>query len=133
MLDTNMVSYILRGRSPAAVQNLLSLRTHGVACVSAITEGELRYGLAKKPGATALATLVNDFLASIRVLPWSRDEAAVYGTARAQLEAKGISLGNLDMLIAIHAMAVGATLVTNDKAMAQMSDLCPVVNWATDL
>ena len=133
MLDTNTVSYIVKGRSPNARALLLALKDDEVACVSAITEAEIRYGLAKKPDATALSALMDGFLASIRVLPWGRDEANAYGRVRAKLEKSGMSLGNMDIMIAAHAIVTGAVLVTNDKAFGQVEDLAAIVNWATDL
>lgn len=133
ILDTNMVSYIVKGRSLAASDELVGLSSNEVAAVSAITVAEIRYGLAKKPEATALKSLMDSFLASIQVLPWGTDEAEAYGTIRAKLEKKGITLGNMDMMIAAHAIVTKATLVTNDKAFAQVDELSSPVNWATDL
>jgi tRNA(fMet)-specific endonuclease VapC len=61
-----------------------------------------------------------------------------YGFLRAKQEGAGKSLGNLDMLIAAHAVSVGAILVTNDKAFLDLaylhvSGLSATVNWATEL
>jgi tRNA(fMet)-specific endonuclease VapC len=133
MLDTNMVSYIARDRSPTASARLLTLRHDEVAVVSAITEAEIRYGLARKPEAIALKALMDGFLASIQVLPWGRNEAEAYGRVKARLERSGISLGNMDMMIAAQAIVTGAVLVTNDKAFAQIDELSSTVNWAIDL
>lgn len=133
MLDTNMVSYIVKGKSPAARARLLGLKTNEIGCISAITEGEIRYGLEKRPEALALKRLTEMFLASIRIVPWGRDEAQAYGVLRAQLEATGKTLGHMDMLIAAHAISMGAVLVTNDRAFAQAEGLRGVVNWASDL
>jgi tRNA(fMet)-specific endonuclease VapC len=133
MLDTNMVSYIVKGRSLAASDRLLALKADEIACISAITEGEIRYGLSKKPEATTLKTLMDGFLASIQVLPWGRDEAEAYGRVRAMLERRRMSLGNMDMMIAAHAIVTGAILVTNDKAFGQVEELSACVNWASDL
>jgi tRNA(fMet)-specific endonuclease VapC len=120
MLDTNMVSYI-------------AMKDDEVACISAITEAEICYGLAKRPDATALRSVMEGFLARLRVLPWGRDEAQSYGELRAKLEASGATLGHMDMLIAAHAVSMDAVLVTNDKAFAQVDQLSATVNWATDL
>ena len=133
MLDTNMVSYILKGHSQAARIRMLNLEKDEVACLSAITEAEIRYGLAKRPEATALRERMEWFLAAIKILPWGREEAKTYGALRAKLESSGKTLQNMDMQIAAHAIATGATLVTNDKAFAQVDDLHAIVNWATDL
>jgi tRNA(fMet)-specific endonuclease VapC len=138
MIDTNTVSYIVKGRSPAARAKLTGLQSGEIACLSAITEAELRYGLAKIPNATALRSAVEGFLAKIQVLLWGRQEAMAYGLLRAKQEAAGRSLGNLDMLIAAHAVSVGAILVTNDKAFSETgsldaSGLSATMNWATDV
>jgi tRNA(fMet)-specific endonuclease VapC len=133
MLDTNMVSYIARGRSLAARTRLTALKHDEVACISAITEGEIRYGLAKRPEATTVKAVMDGVLARLRILPWGRDEAQAYGVLRAKLEASGTTLGHMDMLIAAHSVSTGAVLVTNDNAFAQVDQLHATVNWATDL
>ena len=133
LLDTNTVSHLVRGRSPAARARLASLGAHEMASISAITEAEIRYGLAKRPDAHALSRAVEGFLAKVRVLAWDRDEALAYGHLRARLEAAGTPLGNLDMLIAAQAIAQGATLVTSDRAFSQVEELRSIEDWAVDL
>ena len=73
------------------------------------------------------------FLAKIPILPWGSEEALVYGGLRAKQEAAGKPLESMDLLIAAHALAQGAVLVTNDKAFAQVKELPATVNWAIDL
>jgi tRNA(fMet)-specific endonuclease VapC len=133
MLDTNTVSYIAKGHSKAARARMLNLEEDEVVCLSVITEAEIRYGLAKRPEAVALRERMEWFLAAVKVLPWGRDEARAYGALRAKLESSGKTLENMDMMIAAHAIATGAVLVTNDKAFAQVKDLHATENWATDL
>jgi tRNA(fMet)-specific endonuclease VapC len=133
MLDTNTVSCIVRGKSHAARAALDGLRGENIACISAITEAELRYGVAKQaPGLTRQSVLTR-FFAKTRVLPWGSEQALAYGDLRARLEREGKVLGPLDMLIAAHAISANATLVTRDKAFAQVEDMRPPVNWAVDL
>ena len=132
MIDTNTVSYIVKGNSPASRAKLAGLRNDQIACISAITEAELQYGAAKSPNAKTLRPALEGFLAKIQILPWGRDEAHVYGRLRAKQEAAGKPLGNLDMLIAAHAVSVGAILVTNDKTFSHVADLSAILNWATD-
>lgn len=133
MLDTNMVSYIAKGHSKAARARMLNVEQDEIVCLSAITEAEIRYGLAKRPEAAALRERMEWFLAAVKILPWGRDEAKAYGALRARLESSGKTLENMDMQIAAHAIATGAVLVTNDKAFAQVDELHATVNWATDL
>jgi tRNA(fMet)-specific endonuclease VapC len=133
MLDTNMVSYIAKGHSKAARARMLNLEENEVVCLSAIAEAEIRYGLAKRPEAVALRERMEWFLAAVKVLPWGSEEAKAYGALRARLESSGKTLENMDMQIASHAVATGATLVTNDKVFGQLDELHAIVNWATDL
>ena len=133
LIATNTVSYIVRGTSPAARTALIHLTNDDMGCISAITEGEIRYGLAKIPQAHRLQSAVEGFLTRIKILPWGREEARSYGELRAALESKGKALGNMDMLIAAHAVAVGAVLVTNDKAFRHVKGLAGIVKWATDI
>ena len=83
-------------------------------CISVVTEAELRYGLARVPGATRLEALVEKFFLLVKILPWDSAAAAQYGALRAILERKGAPMGNLDMMIGAHALALSAILVTND-------------------
>jgi tRNA(fMet)-specific endonuclease VapC len=133
MLDTNTVSYIIKGKSAASRRKLAELRHGEIACISAVTEGEILYRLAKNPKATLLRAAVEGFFAKIQILPWGREEAQAYGDLRANQEASGKPLGNLDMLIAAHAISVGAVLVTSDKAFLGVPALSSAVNWAKDV
>ena len=120
LLDTNTVSHIVRPRKggDAARNRLQGLGRNEFAAISVITEAEILYGLAKKPDATSLKTSMNAFLATINVLPWSRAEAEAYADLRAHLESQGTPLGNLDTLIAAHAVSAQAILVTHDGALS---------------
>ena len=127
MLDTHIASYIVRGPGAALAARLVAVPMAQL-CVSSITEGEMLYGLARRPGATALQTAVREFLKRLDVLPWDSAAATHYGVLRAALEAAGTPLGNLDTLIAAHALATDATLVTNDRAFTRVPGLV-VENW----
>lgn len=121
MLDTNAISDLLHGQP----QLSLRVRKTSIASLvmSSITEGELLYGLAKRPQATKLRVAVHELLLRIESLPWRHAEAKVYGNIRADLERQGTSLGALDCLIAAHALATGATLITRDKAFTKVPHL----------
>jgi len=133
MLDTNMASYLLKGRSPATRARMLSLRPSELACISSVTEAELLYGIAKSGIGEQRLRLLRWFLLLVAIHPWGREEAAVYGRLRARQETMGKTLGPLDMLIAAHAIALGAVLVTHDTAFSHVPDLVGVEDWATDL
>jgi tRNA(fMet)-specific endonuclease VapC len=133
MLDTNTVSYIVRGKSSAARTKLYRLQGDEIGCMSVITEAELRYGVSKQAPGSARLSALNTLFDKLCILPWGSAEALVYGNLRAKLERAGKVLGNLDMLIAAHAISANATLVTRDKTFSQVEDMRPPVNWATDL
>jgi tRNA(fMet)-specific endonuclease VapC len=89
--------------------------------------------LARRPAAQALRASVERLLLKFNILPWGSKEAAAYGALRAKLEVAGIVLSQLDLQIAAHAIALGAVLVTNDKAFQRVTDLGKTVNWAMDV
>ncbi len=133
LLDTNTLSYIAKGKSQAARAQLASLNAGDVACISSITEAEVRYGLTRRPQAHRLHAAVEALLFKLQILPWGSDEAAAYGKLRARLEAAGSVLSELDLQIVAHAIAIGAVLVTNDKALRRIKELHGTVNWASDV
>lgn len=113
MLDTDVCSYLIRGRSRS-----LESRFRGTSpdkiCISVITRGELLYGVARRPDAKRLALLVGRFLDVMRVIPWESSAADSYASVRAQLEAAGTPIGYADTMIAAHAIDSDAVLVTNN-------------------
>jgi tRNA(fMet)-specific endonuclease VapC len=112
---------------------LASLPANQIACISAITEAELRYGVARSQKSSSLEPVLEWLLAKLSVMPWGREAASAYGPLRAKQETSGKSLGNLDLLIAAHAISVGATLITSDKAFSNLGHYLKLQNWATDL
>jgi tRNA(fMet)-specific endonuclease VapC len=78
--DTNTVSHLIRGN--ATVGRRVVRVPMARLCISAITKGELRFGLAKRAGATRLHAAVAEFLRRVDVLPWNSDTADRYGPAR---------------------------------------------------
>ena len=134
LLDTNTFSYIAKGSSASAraeFQRLAQDRTAAL-CISAITEAEVRYGMAKRAVSRERRSAIEGLFALLHILPWGSPEAAVYGRFRATLEAKGTTIALMDMLIAAQAIAAGAILVTRDKVFVHADDLA-TVDWATDL
>lgn len=126
MLDTNIVSELIRNPAGPAAQRA---RAAGSAvCVSAIVAAELRYGCAKK-GSARLLRKVEEFLSEVPVLAFDVPANAEYGSIRAELETAGTPIGSNDLLIAAHAQALGATVVTgNVGEFGRVSGL-NVENW----
>ena len=127
MLDTNIVSCLVK-MDPMATRRAREVPIASL-CISAITEGELLFGLAKRPEAIRLHAAVREFLRCVDVLPWDDGVAEHYAQTRAALERQGKTLAPLDLLIASHADSLGAVLVSNDHAFRLMGCL-RVENWA---
>lgn len=130
MLDTNTVSHLLRSH-PTVTARVLEVPMASL-CISAITQGELLFGLAKRPSAKALHIAVREFLRRVDSLPWDNAVAENYGTARARMAQAGKVMAPLDMLIAAHALFEDAVLVTNDQAFRQMTGL-KMEDWTVAL
>jgi tRNA(fMet)-specific endonuclease VapC len=126
MLDTNIVSYLIKGNEQVA-NHIIALPITSV-CISAITEGELLAGIAKRPEAKKLHLAVHEFLRRVDVIAWDSDTAKHYGRLRSMMESLGNPLAPLDMLIAAHAVSINATLVTNDQAFRTIKELA-IENW----
>ena len=69
LLDTNIASYIIKGNIPAVRRRLLRVPMAQVA-ISTVTEGELRYGVARRPEAAQLQRIVEEFVLRVALLPW---------------------------------------------------------------
>jgi len=129
MLDTNTVSYALRGKPPSVREHLRRLPMAQV-CISSITEAELLFGLALKPQATKLAELVNQFLLGISILPWDSAAAKAYADLCSVSWKKGRALAAMDMLVAAHAFAAVLTLVTSDRSFRSLRPRPRLADWS---
>ena len=114
MLDTDIASYVIKGRSPIVETQLASIPPDRI-CISAVTRAELLYGLKRLPPEHRLHLAVQQFLKIVRTLPWDSDAAEHYAAIRHQLATRGQPIGEMDMMIAAHSLAAGAVLVSNNR------------------
>jgi tRNA(fMet)-specific endonuclease VapC len=128
LLDTNTVSYIIKGNRPRVRERLLRVAMADIG-ISVISEAELLFGLARRPDATKLKIVVEEFLLRVEVLPWDSGAAQQYARARAALEGAGEPMGNLDLMIAAQALASGLTLVSSDAVFRRVKGL-KVADWS---
>lgn len=128
MLDTNTASQAIRGGCPSIDERLQALPA-GRWCISAVTCSELRYGVARRPEAIRLHAIVEEFLRIAPILPWDAAAANRHGVLRAELKAHGTPIGDFDEMIAAHALAVGAVVVTdNTRHFMRVTGLV-LENW----
>ena len=127
LLDTNIISDLVRNPQGRAAQRLSDVGGDAV-CTSIIVAAELRYGCAKN-GSKRLMRAVEAVLGEIVVLPFDVPADAAYGGIRAALELEGRPIGGNDLLIAAHASALGATLVTANMGEFERVRGLKVENW----
>ena len=128
MLDTNIVSHIMQGRDSDLLTRLTQVPM-GQVVMSSVTLAELEYGLHRKGHPVCLKNALFQVLLRMDVLPWDEDVARCYGALCSKLETQGINLSDFDMMIAAHAQAVNATLVSRDKAFGQISEGLNLEVW----
>ena len=126
MLDTTVVSEMIRNPAGRAAQRARAAAES--VCISVIVAAELRYGCAKK-GSPRLLRRVEEFLSEVPVLPFDVPADSEYGGIRAELEAAGRPIGSNDLLIAAHARALAATMVTANVGEFRRVPGLNVENW----
>ncbi len=126
MLDTNIVSELIRNPAGQAAQRARAVGD--AVCISVIVAAELRYGCAKN-GPPQLLRRVEDFVAEVPVQPFDVPADGSYCVMRAGLETIGRPIGSNDLLIAAHAQALGATVVTANVGEFQRIPGLNVESW----
>lgn len=114
MLDTDIATYLIRGQKPVLDERIAGMVAEEL-CISAVTRGELLYGIKLTDGAHRLSRLVDQFLERVRCLSWDADAATHFASAAAELHRAGTPIGQMDTMIAGHALALGSVLVTNNE------------------
>jgi tRNA(fMet)-specific endonuclease VapC len=127
MLDTNVISDLIRNPQGKVAKRIAKVGDENI-CTSIIVAAELRYGCAKS-GSKRLLKAVEDILSEINVLPFDAPADATYGTIRSELEGAGNLIGGNDLLIAAHAYAIGAAIVTANVGEFKRVQGLKVENW----
>jgi tRNA(fMet)-specific endonuclease VapC len=127
LLDTNIISDLIRNPQGKAAKRIAKVGEDKV-CTSIVVAAELRYGCAKI-GSKKLLSAVEDLLAEIEVLPLDAPADAEYGEIRAGLEAVGRPIGGNDLLIAAHALATEAIIVTANADEFKRVRGLKIENW----
>jgi tRNA(fMet)-specific endonuclease VapC len=127
LLDTNTASASMRGT--AGLDSRLQRLEPSDWCISAITSAEMRFAVALRPDAIKLSRYVDAFLAVVRTEPWDAACAEYHGHLRAELQRRGKRIGDFDEMIAAHALALGAILVTDSPRQFARVEGLRVENW----
>ena len=130
MLDTDTCIFLMRGESQtlAAKVQLVPLQQQ---VMSAVTFAELTYGVQVSAASKRKQNqaVLNSLALHLAVLDWPQDAAKHYAGIRADLKKRGAQLGAADLMIAAHARAMGAIVVTNNvKDFGRVKGL-EVENW----
>ena len=115
MLDTDTCIFLLRGDSPALAARVQSVPLQQQV-MSAVTFAELSYGVQASAAAKRKQnqSVLDSLVLHLAVLDWPQDAAKHYAEIRADLKKRGAQLGAADLMIAAHARAMGAIVVTNN-------------------
>jgi tRNA(fMet)-specific endonuclease VapC len=128
LLDTNICIYIAKNRPDEVLKRFQQLGVGEVA-MSVITHGELCFGACKSRRREEAQKALREMATMIPVLPLTSKVGERYGEIRSELEKSGRPIGNNDIWIAAHALALGVVLVTNNaREFARIPDLA-VENW----
>ena len=128
MLDTDTASYVIKKTAPALDTRLAALDLSQV-CIAAVTRAELSFGYRRLPKATNLRKGVERFLAHFPTLAWDESAADNFAEIKADLERRGARIGDLDSMIAVHAKAAHAILVTNNVKHFRLINGLAIENW----
>lgn len=132
MLDTDTSSYFMKGQSRSIDVRLQAL-DRSEYCISIVTYAELRHGLERTAPTHPAHLRVRRFLVDMTILDWDRPAADAYAVLRHRMEVAGTPIAELDLMIAAHAISLGAILVTNNtRHFGRLSPSLTIENWAAD-
>ena len=128
LLDTNICIAVIK-QCPAEVEQKLIQTPIGEVAISSIVLAELCYGVELSQRQKENWAALDDFLKYVAVLDWPEQASRHYGIIRAHLKKKGALIGANDLLIASHALALDATLISdNSREFSRVPGL-KLENW----
>ena len=132
LLDTDICSYVIRGRDPRLLETMQSKARSGAdISISAITYAELRSGAERSPNAYQYNHAIGLFCERLSgVLAWDRSAADEFASLEAVLLGAGMPIGRNDTMIAAHALSLGFAVVTNNHRHFSRVPRLEVENWS---
>ena len=130
MLDTDTCIFLMRGDSPALAAKVQSVPLQQQV-MSAVTFAELTYGVQVSTAAKRKQnqSVLDSLALHLAVLDWPQDAAKHYAEIRADLKKRGAQIGAAELMIAAHARAMGAIVVTNNVKDFERVKGLVVENW----
>lgn len=126
LLDTNVLADVARNPTGQAARRLITVERDCI--LSIIVVAEVRFGFHKN-SASRSAQRALELIEQYPIFPFEAPADTLYAELRVDLEKAGTPIGANDMLIAAHALALDATLVTaNDGEFRRVPGL-RVENW----
>jgi len=129
MLDTNICIYIIKKRPPDVLTRFETMQNMFVS-VSVVTFAELQYGVEKSAAKQHNQHVLEAFLSNVLIMSWDKDAGVQYARLRSHLESRGTPIGNMDMLIAAHAISQNAVLVTHNRNEFKRIPQLQMEDWA---
>jgi tRNA(fMet)-specific endonuclease VapC len=131
ILDTNICIYIIN-KKPDEVLRKFELYPVYEFGISSITHAELQYGVEKSKNKNTNQAALDEFLLPLTILPFQGKRLVTcYGEIRVSLEAKGQTIGPLDMLIAAHALSLDLTIISNNIKEFSRIPTLKSENWVS--
>lgn len=128
MLDTNIVSALVRSPHDGPVRDRLVAFGADRVCISVVTSAEIQFGFARRPS-LRLERSLDLLLRSMPIMPFELPADLHYGRIRAELERAGTIIGPNDLFIAAHALALDLVLVTGNIGEFSRVPGLAVENW----
>lgn len=128
LLDTNICIYIAK-KKPVKVLHRFEGLDIGQVGMSTITYGELLYGAHKSQHPKKTLAILEELAVLIPPVPISSETGLYYGKIRSALEKDGMPVGNNDLWIAAHALALNVVLVTNNVREFSRIPHLKIENW----
>ena len=128
LLDTNIVTYLMKGSFPALNETAMTVHPSQMA-VSAVSLLELEYGASKSRWGEKSRQTLRIFLSAFQIIPFTEADAVVAGRIRAELAGRGIPIGVYDLQIAAQALTRGMTVVTHNTGEFRRVPGLPLEDW----
>ena len=135
VLDTNVVSEIMRPAPDSKVLSWLNAQVAEELWLNSVVVSELLFGITRLPAGARKRQLADTFAAMLeqdfagRILPFDLEAAVIYAELAAGCEAKGRPVEMADAQIAAICLAQGAKLATRNLKHFEGLGLVLVNPW----